>query len=1172
MVFEAKIQQKINAYRQTHPKVKMSDEQIVSILVKNGDVVLTEDQKCSLFANNSKQNDNTGLKLEKTAKKPNPEKTIYLQSGRKVVYTKLADGKTAMKYYGTDGTQLNSDYFKKVEGQISISADGNSYTVTKNGKKETFKAKNPTQGAIDQNIAKLNKQEKALNKAKKEQGWIGKGWDWFKNKTGIGDGSDKAQQQINAEKKLLNQIKTGKVSKKDFKEVTGLEYTKENLEKFKRGELSQAEEKINAYKEGQDMAADVAGDMISGIAAVGIYTAAIAAAPVTGGASLALGFGLATASGAAIKVGVKALDTVGTDKKYTWNDMKHDAATGGFSGALAPATAGLGGAVGKTIATKFGVQAVKSVGKEVAEEAAKSGLKSTLKVALTNPAGYEYAGGNFAKRTLSMAAEMATDGALGGAIDGGFRAGLDSDWDAETMLEGSIEGGIGGALFAPVIGGGMKAAGKGAQKVFGKENVKVDANGKEPLYIRPKHLTKKDVIAKIENKPELKSNDICKYLIERLEQSHLDKKTQKCNLELLDMVISCDCLKNNNSLIEQAKTGFLISSKDGLHFLEKYVNTPELRNNKYVTTALLDLHEIYKTGMKSNKMFVNNVIEKFQNGDLSVIDDIYKKYPNMENYYSGIPKSFIGKQIENLSDNEIEILKKWIFTSHSDCYSELLKEFFPAIPTRKRDFTNIVNRIHNIEKTRAQIGNINKSTEIKKNLSAIIQSQDIESYKKIASLMPNIFKNCKTVSEKTIKLVDKITKTKDFQNLKDKDKNILVLSAILQDSNENLEILSKKSVSIGQELGFSKVDSEKLANITCCANLISDFMKTTKKQKIYNLNNNQTIITNERKEFFENMAFVLKEGNTFELAKLLYSSKEQDGLTRFLDKMLKEKIHDIKSHDFILPQTSSKNYHDKAQKVTVNKNGKEYQVRIIKRSDIDNFQAFVHTPENVSMIKDASIEQNTAKFVLANNENLSQRIICACYVDNTSKSFVNKQYLCGKGSGFVLDVPNDKQYVGAGSDIKSLEKTRMKLIQSYYNKHNITNDGMNVPTGTKMTKLRTLISDNLKEILKLNDDEYIKRLDNIKNKLGDEIMSLEALEKIDTEFANAYKLFLSRRINKDSDFNHAILRNDYEWNEFLISEARIKDIYTTNLRTLDEEYLKMASDPNNDFVIILMYQ
>ena len=225
------------------------------------------------------------------------------------------------------------------------------------------------------------------------------------------------------------------------------------------------------------MATDMVGDIVSGVAAFTIYTAAIAATPLTGGTSLALGFGLATASGAAIKVGVKALDTVGTDKKYTWNDCKHDAATGAFSGGLSVFTAGLGGAVGKTVATKFGVQAIKTVGKEVAEEAAKGGVKSTLKAALANPAGYEYVGGTFAKRTASMAAEMATDGALGGAMDGGFRAGLDSDWDTEAMLDGAVEGGVGGALFAPVIGGGMKALGKGAQKAFGKDNVKIDANG-----------------------------------------------------------------------------------------------------------------------------------------------------------------------------------------------------------------------------------------------------------------------------------------------------------------------------------------------------------------------------------------------------------------------------------------------------------------------------------------------------------------------------------------------------------------------------------------------------------------------------------------------------------------------------------------------------------------------
>ncbi len=474
MSFDTRIQQKISKYRQANPKLKtLSDKQILSILVKNGEITLTVEQKRSIFTNAQIGDNNLGLQIEKTTK-PNPKKTIYLQSGRKVVYSRLADGRTVMQYFGADGTPIKPDYFKKVEGQISIAANGASYTVTKNGKKRTLKAKNPTQGAVDQNLARLNNEEKRLNKTKKEQGWIGKGWDWVKNKTGIGDGSEKAQQQINIERKLLNQVKTGKISKKDFKAATGVEYTKENLEKFKRGELSQVTAKINGYKEGQEMATDVVGDMVSGIAAVTIYTAAVAAAPFTGGASIALGVAVAATSGALIKAGVKALDTVGTDKKYTMKDFGHDLATGAFSGALAPITGGFGGAVGKTVATKLGIQAVKQVGKEVAEEVVETGVKQGLKTALTNPAGYEYVGGTLLKRGTAMAAEMATDGALGGAIDGGFRAGLDNNWDTEAMLDGAVEGGIGGAIMSPIIGGGFKVMGKGAQKVFGKENVHIN--------------------------------------------------------------------------------------------------------------------------------------------------------------------------------------------------------------------------------------------------------------------------------------------------------------------------------------------------------------------------------------------------------------------------------------------------------------------------------------------------------------------------------------------------------------------------------------------------------------------------------------------------------------------------------------------------------------------------
>ena len=276
--------------------------------------------------------------LEHNSSQAKPQ-VIYLQSGRKVVYTMLKGGRMACKYYGADGIQIKPDYFKKVEGQISISPDGTSYTVTKDGKKsKPIKAKNPALGQIDQNIVKLNNQEKKLNKVKKEQGFIGKGWDWFKNKTGIGDGSDKAKNQINAERDMLKKLRqpNAKVVPKQFEKITGQKYTKANLEKFKKGEISQAGQKVAGYQEGQEMATDVVADVASGVAAFGVYTLVVAAAPFTGGASIALGVAVAAGTGALVKSGIKAVDAYSGGRKYTFDNLKKDAGTGAVSGMLAP--------------------------------------------------------------------------------------------------------------------------------------------------------------------------------------------------------------------------------------------------------------------------------------------------------------------------------------------------------------------------------------------------------------------------------------------------------------------------------------------------------------------------------------------------------------------------------------------------------------------------------------------------------------------------------------------------------------------------------------------------------------------------------------------------------------------------------------------------------------------
>lgn len=375
----------------------------------------------------------------------------------------------ACKYYGADGTQIKPEYFKKVEGKISISNDGATYCVTKNGKKsKPLKAKSPSLGQLDQNIAKLNNQEKKLNKIKKEQGFIGKGWNWFKNKTGIGDSSNKAQMQINAERDMLKQLRqpNAKIDQKQFEKITGQKYTKANLEKFKKGEFSQASQKVAGYQEGQEMAVDVVTDVAAGAASFTIYTLSIAAAPFTGGGSIALGGALAAGTGALVKTSVKYADAVSGGRKYTLNDTKKDASTGAVSGLLAPITAGAGGAIGKTVATKLGLQTIKTVGKEIGEDVVENSFKQTLKTSMMSPGAFKYVGEGAGKKVLAYSSEVITDGALNGGIDNGFRTAVNGG----SLLDVAKASGE-GALFAPLVGLGMKGTGLVLSRGIGKKFV-----------------------------------------------------------------------------------------------------------------------------------------------------------------------------------------------------------------------------------------------------------------------------------------------------------------------------------------------------------------------------------------------------------------------------------------------------------------------------------------------------------------------------------------------------------------------------------------------------------------------------------------------------------------------------------------------------------------------------
>ena len=224
--------------------------------------------------------------------------------------------------------------------------------------------------------ARLNAVSTNVKKAEDSNGVIGSIWSWSKNNipflNKITDSSDEVREQQKADLKALE---SGNIAEA-FKNITGLDYTVENVNKFLNNEVqTKSETALNGYTEGQTMALDVGADMISGVLAVG----ALAFAPVTGGASLLVAAGV----GAATKVTIKAL----APGEYSMKDLTYDSITGSINGALAPFTNGCGGAVGTGVAKFFGLealestaktalsQAVKHAGKEVVEEVAEETVK-----------------------------------------------------------------------------------------------------------------------------------------------------------------------------------------------------------------------------------------------------------------------------------------------------------------------------------------------------------------------------------------------------------------------------------------------------------------------------------------------------------------------------------------------------------------------------------------------------------------------------------------------------------------------------------------------------------------------------------------------------------------------------------------------------------------------------
>lgn len=583
MTEKVNLQQQIEQYRQANPKCNnLSDKQILSIMIKNGQITLSEAQKSSIFTNYATNNNGKGLNVEKHSK------------------TQTA----------------------KVPDVIVKSSNGKTYNFNKTLEN------------------RINNVSANLKKAEAHNGFLGKAWSGFKNLTGIGDSSDKVREQQEFEKNLLAQFNTNKQRRPQiFKQLTGVDYTPKNLEKFIKGEIIlKSEQALAGYKEGQEIATDVIADVGAGLVSYGTaavcVVGGIAAAPFTAGVSLtgvAVGIGIAAGTGAVVKTGIKYADAKSAGRDYTFKDAGHDAATGAFSGALAPVTAGAGGAIGKGVA----VQTTKVLGKT----ALKEGTKQTV------------------KNAVKFTAEVTADGAIGGGVDNSFRAAIDGG-NAEEILDAGITGAKYGAILGPVMGWGGKAVGKSykaAKQTITKADDTVPLPTSKEVQIESKNLIdiNDDSVVLTKEKQVVKNGK----LEHELELNEVGEKKARATAD----EIHANAVKTEKAILK-------LMEKAGLGTPDiNMTHRPKSAQSLYdkIKNAVCDIKHpsSFKEAVKSIRDAVGTRTE--------LADFNYKKHPDIVEMYKKDPQKAIQMAAERQSEEYVQKVKDIITNSVTDPNAQL---------------------------------------------------------------------------------------------------------------------------------------------------------------------------------------------------------------------------------------------------------------------------------------------------------------------------------------------------------------------------------------------------------------------------------------------------------------------------------------------------------------------
>ena len=401
--------------------------------------------------------------------------------------------------------------------------------------------------------------------------------------------------------------------------------------------------------------------------------------------------------------------------------------------------------------------------------------------------------------------------------------------------------------------------------------------------------------------------------------------------------------------------------------------------------------------------------------------------------------------------------------------------------------------------------------------------------------MPNIIKTYQSIVNST-----------NFQKLNSTDKRVLLLATLLH--KDSTSEAAFNSFCLAKKIGFYDSECEKVFSILQNINNIGKIANADKTERCIVLQGAFPRYSSDADVLIDRIAFNLKEGNSFDLAKLLYATKNFKGLDNVL-KIVENRIKEMKANDFVLPQTNLATYLKYAKKMNI----QGYDVMVVHASEIPDWYAFTHSCETAfAGNRTSGIDLKSSFKILETLDNINNdRVICTCFVSN--QYFKNAPGGVGR---FIFEVPNSTQHFALGRDINSMAKNITNMLIDHFKKtlsYTETHDS-HVPFRKHGIKARKMVSTELKKIMNISDDEYIKRLNNIKTKLNGKKMNLENLNDIDPEFAKAYRTFLARDAHGD-DGMYSNLMTSYKWNEVDVTRPKIIGILLNKEKDLDSEYV-----------------